>query len=117
MLRYEKLAYATISVDLHNDYSVIALINWEQENAKYHVSLYLKRNDINMLDLIEKAEDIIFDSNMKSIKLDVTKRITELLSSGFFDYYVRRYEYEQKCFDRGNDLFEQERLNRVVGNK
>ena len=31
--------------------------------------------------------------------------------SGYFDYFVERYEYELKCFERGNELFEMERLN------
>lgn len=28
----------------------------------------------------------------------------------YFDRFVERYEYELACFERGNELFEQERL-------
>lgn len=31
----------------------------------------------------------------------------------YFDHFVERYEYELACFERGNELFEQERLNNI----
>lgn len=110
MLRYENVAHTAISVDLQNDYSVLAMISRNMEEGQYHAALYLKRNDISILDLVEKAEDLIFESDAKTIKVDVTRKISSLLDEGFFTYYINRYEYEQKCFDRGNDLFEMERL-------
>lgn len=110
MLRYENIAYITISVNLQNDYSVLGMISRNMEEGQYHATLYIKRNDISILDLVEKAEDLIFESDAKSIKVDVTRKISALLDEGFFTYYINRYEYEQKCFDRGNDLFEMERL-------
>ncbi len=110
MLRYKNFATTTISVDLMNDYSVIAMANWNNATKKYNVTFYIKRNDIDMLDLIERVENLEFDSDIKSIKSDISTYITTLLTEGFFDYYIKRYEYEQKCFDKGNELFEQERL-------
>ena len=113
MLRYENIVTTVISVDLQNNYKVIAMANWNSEIKKYFVTLYIKRRDIDMLDLIEEQENVKFDSDMKSIRTDIAKSITTLLTDGFFAKYIERYEYEMNCFDRGNELFENERFANV----
>lgn len=30
--------------------------------------------------------------------------------NGYFDKYIQKYEYTYKCFDKGNDFFEEEAL-------
>lgn len=112
MLKYTNIATVGISVDLHNNYSILAFANWNKENNNYEATFYIKRNDIDLLELIKKLENVSFqNSDSKSIRTDIANYITTLLSDGFFDYYINRYEYEQKCFDKGNDIFEMERLN------
>lgn len=114
MLKYTNITTVGISVDLHNNYSILAFANWNKENNDYTATFYIKRNDINLLELIEKLENVSFqNSESKSIRTDIANYITTLLSYGFFDYYINRYEYEQKCFDKGNDIFEMERLSHV----
>lgn len=40
----------------------------------------------------------------------ISPRIVEYAClNGFFEEYIQRYEYEQRCFERGNELFERER--------
>lgn len=94
MLRYENIANMTLLVNLHNNYSIVAMVksNHKEEVDNYNMTLYIKRNDIDILDLIESQENINFDSNSKTIRVDVTKHITTLLSNGFFDYYIERYQ-------------------------
>lgn len=112
MLKYTNIATVGISVDLHNNYSILAFANWNKENNNYEATFYIKRNDIDLLELIEKLENVSFqNSNSKSIRIDIANYITALLSDGFFNYYINRYEYEQKCFDNGNDICEMERLS------
>lgn len=112
MLKYKNIATVGISVDLHNNYSILAFANWNKENNNYEATFYIKRNDIDLLELIEKLENVSFqNSDSKTIRTNIANYITTLLSDGFFDYYINRYEYEQKCFDKGNDIFEMERLN------
>ncbi|WP_099467769.1 hypothetical protein [Konateibacter massiliensis] len=110
MLRYKIIAANTIEVDLMNDYSIVAMIEFKRETEKYNATMYLKRNDVSMLDLIGKQANVEFASERNQIKLEVTRYITTLLTDGFFKYYIDRYEYMMKCFDRGNELFEQERF-------
>ena len=110
MLRYETIGTSTILVDLHNGYSIMAIANWNYNDKDYYTTFYISRNDTYMFDLVQELENTKFSSDIKTIKIDITKYITEKLNSGFFDYYIKRYEYQQKCFERGNEMFEQERI-------
>lgn len=99
-----------ITIDLHNNYTVIAIKSWNPDKKKYYVQLMLKENTVDKWDLIEKEESIEFNVDYKIINKAILKHVATLLSDGFFDYYIDRYEYELKCFDRGNELFEMERF-------
>lgn len=116
-MKYKNIATVVISIGIptHTSYkySVYAFAQWNKRKEVYEVSLYLKRSDIDMLELIEKAENIVFDNaTANSIRLDIVNYVEKLIADNFFYYYISRYKYEQKCFDRGNDLFERERLSK-----
>ena len=100
-----------LTIDLHNNYTVIAIKSWNSAEHKYTVQLMLKENTVDKWDLIEKADEIEFHVDYKIINKAILKHVAALLSDGFFDYYIDRYEYESKCFNRGNELFENERLS------
>ena len=99
-----------ITIDLHNGYTIIAIKIWNKENHNYTVQLMLKENTVDKWDLIEKAESLEFDVDYKIINKAILKQVATLLSDGFFDYYIDRYEYELKCFDIGNEITEKESL-------
>ena len=99
-----------LTIDLHNDYTIIAIKIWNSDEHKYTVQLMLKENSVDKWDLIENAESIEFNVDYKIINKAILKHVATLLSDGFFDYYIDRYEYELKCFDRGNSIIEKERL-------
>ena len=100
-----------ITIDLHNDYTVIAIKSWNQDEHKYEVQLMLKENTVDKWDLIEKAESLEFNANYKNINSAILKQVATFLKEGFFDYYIERYEYELNCFDIGNEITEKERIN------
>lgn len=100
-----------LTIDLHNDYTVIAIKSWNSDEQKYHVQLMLKENTVDKWDLIEKSESIEFNTDYKTINKAILKHVAALLSEGFFDYYIERYEYELKCFNMGNSIIEKERLS------
>lgn len=114
MLKYENIATIVISVNLHNNYSIVSFANWDKENNAYEVTLYLKRNDVDLLELIEKQENVVFDSDSKSIRTDMARYITDLFKEGHFDYYINRFEFEQKCSNKGFEFYEEERLNNGI---
>lgn len=106
MLRYKILGNSVISVNLNNGYSVIAISRWDSVEKIYRSTFYLKGDSYDTLDLIETEEGIVVKADMKTLKVKLTKMITNLLIDGFFKHYIKRYEYMMKCFDKGNELFE-----------
>lgn len=112
-LKYEKYKNMgnVITVDLHNGYTIIALIG-KDESSNYDVELRLKANGVDKWDLIEKAEHLKFEPDI-SVHPTLLKMIGNYLKEGFFDYYIDRYEYELKCFDLGDELEENKRLGEV----
>lgn len=104
MLKYESMGRA-ISISLGNGYSVIALIKWDMQKQINIATLYLKDNKIPMFDLIEKCEDLVLPySNEESLKNDMTNFIERCFISGLFNEYIKRYQYQQKCFDIGSEV-------------
>ena len=111
-LKYEKFNNSNdvITIDLHNGYTVIAVTGFNAENRAYTTTLFLKENTIDTWKLIENAENLEFHANQNTINSAILKKVSEFLKEGFFDYYIERYKYELKCFDRGNEIIEKERV-------
>lgn len=104
MLKYDNIANLVINVNLHNNYSIIAFAKWEFKTEKYSVSLYIKENTIDHFDSLDDYKNIIFDSDIKAIKQDIAKYIEALYNEGKITRYIKRCEYELKCFDKGDDF-------------
>ena len=111
-LKYEKFnnSNEVITINLHNGYSVIAVTGFDTENGVYATTLFLKDNTIDTWKLIENAENLEFHANHNTINSAILKQVSTFLQEGFFNYYIQRYEYEMKCFDKGNSIYEKERL-------
>lgn len=110
MLKYKIINRDSIEVDLQNNYKIIALASWNHKEKKYYVTLMIHEQSVDNWSFIEKSKSISLESDVKSIKRDMSSLITKLFSEGFFKEYIERYEYELKCFDCGNELFEKERM-------
>lgn len=98
-----------ITIDLHNGYTTITIIS-KQENV-YDIQFMLKENSIDRWELIENAEHIAFNATPNTIYSAILKQVATYLDEGFFDYYIQRYEYDIQCANRGNDLYESERMS------
>ena len=109
MLRYEIIANVGISIDLHNNYTVVALAKWNKEKESYLATFYIKQTDIDHLDLMDDQIEIEFSSEIKTIKNDLVKYIEMLIEREIVQRYVDRYKYELDCIDRGTAMFELER--------
>jgi len=112
-LRYEKYngLDSMIIIDLHNGYSVVAANGWDREEKNYKVSLFLKDNGIDTLSLIEEAKAVEIRADYKTVNAAVLRRVSEFLETEFFDPYIERAMYEQKCFDIGNMVIEEIKHN------
>lgn len=99
MLRYKNVP--SIEFDLGNGYMVKADYIYNRDTEKYYVTLHIRTTTVNQWNLMGKYENVEFDSDIKSIKGEIAKYVTELLTEGFFKYYMDRTDYELKCFDFG----------------
>lgn len=98
-----------ITIDLHNDYNIIAIIS-DGEDGIYNVELRLKGNTFERWDLIEETEYLEFKTTPNKICSAILKKVSTLLEEGFFDYYINRHKYEMYCFDRMDEMLEKERI-------
>ena len=115
-LRYEKYngLDSMIIIDLHNGYSVIAANGWDKAEKIYKVCLFLKDNQADILNLIEEAKTIEIRSGYKTVNSAVLRHVSELLEARFFEPYIERTKYEQKCFDIGNMAIEETRYYSTI---
>lgn len=105
-MRYEIIADTSIVVDLHNGYSILAMSRWDKEERLYNTTLYIKKNDIDRFDLIDFALSVETDN-----KKELCMKVLKYVENTDFTYYVNRTKYELDCFERGNALYEKEKLN------
>ena len=110
-LRWNKVNDNTITIDLHNGYTVMAMSRWEHKTQNYTTTLYIKDNTIETLQLIPEAESLEFNVTYKTINSAILKQVSTYLSEGFFDKYIDTYAFEQKCINSGYDLIEKERMS------
>lgn len=123
MLRYENEG-SLISIPLPGKYRkggyvVECRFIYNKENDNYLLSMWLRRSDIDDKFKIDsqKIDTQIVNGTRETIKINICQIVDQLSRSGFFDYYVDRFEYTYTCFDRGNELFEEEKEYSEAVNK
>ena len=109
-LTYKKITESLIEIDLQNGYTIRAIIVPNKEENNYEVSLELKDNETSLFDLMGDFEHLTFNATNRTIYSAVLKEVATLMENNMLDKYFDRYEYMLDCFDRGNELFEQESL-------
>lgn len=113
----------TIEINLskwgYKDYIAECAYHFDKRKGKYSLSMWLRRNDMeDRMRLSSKKVDTQYISGTKETIVENICRVVHQAAtvaagdgSKYFDRFVERYEYELACFERGNELFEQERLN------
>lgn len=95
----------------HTGYLVECRYKYNKNKEKYELSMWLKHN--NILDTRFKIDyqeiDTQYINSSKDTIQDNIGRIIEQASlSGFFEKYIREYEYTYQCYVRGRKLLENE---------
>lgn len=107
----------------YQNYIVESTYLFDKYKGKYSPSLWLNRRDLeDRMLLSSKKVDTQYISATRETIIDNVCRIVHQAATAidkngkkYFDPYVERYEYELKCFERGNELFEQESLKLQKG--
>lgn len=98
--------------------------NFDKKAEKYSLSMWLNRTDVeDRMKLSSKKVDTQYISGTRETIIENICRIVHQAATvvndegeKYFDKYVKRYEYELACFERGNELFEQEELSKINDN-
>lgn len=113
-LRYEKVGDVVLDIDLHNEYIARAIAKYDTEISDYKVTFYIKKRTIEKFMLVNTQENVVFKSTYRTINSAILKYVSNLLTNKEFDKAISQYEYEIQCFDRGNELEEQEKLGETT---
>lgn len=112
----------TLTIELsgfgYENYFVECAFHFGKQKGKYALSMWLNRHDMeDRMMLSSKKVDTQYIPGTRNTIVENICRIVHQASTvsnkdgvRYFDYFVERYEYELACFERGNELFEQERL-------
>ena len=98
--------------------------HFDKKAEKYSLSMWLNRTDVeDRMKLSSKKVDTQYISGTRETIIGNICRIVHQAATvvndegeKYFDKYVKRYEYELACFERGNELFEQEELSKINDN-
>ena len=112
----------TVEINLSNwgykGYVAECAYYFNKHEGKYSLSMWLRNSDIeDRMKLSSKKVDTQYISGTKETIVENICRIVYQAANvadengkKYFDHFVERYEYELACFEKGNELFEQERL-------
>lgn len=117
MSNLRRMGY-TVEVNLkdygYEGYTVECTYKYIKKKGKYLLHMGLKPKDSeNRIKIESQGIDTQYISGTKETIEDHILRIIEQAACHhkFFDEYIERYEYECKCFDRGNEIIEKENQN------
>lgn len=108
------------------NYIAECVYHFDKKAEKYSLSIWLNRTDIeNRMKLSSKKIDTQHIYGTKETIVENICRIVHYCATvinendgkKYFDHFVERYEYELACFERGNELFEAERLAKLNADK
>lgn len=96
----------------YQNYYAECTYHFIKSKEKYALCVRLYRSDIeDKMKISNQGIDTQYISGTRdTIEENICRVIHEMCVNKHFDDYVERYEYYLKCFDRGNELFEKERL-------
>lgn len=102
----------TLTIDLpeecgYEGYVVDCSYSFDKDQKQYLVSMELFRNDIGDKQPIDSQ---YVNGDKTTIEHNIQHIVEYASMSGYFDKYIHKYEYTYKCFDKGNELFEEETL-------
>lgn len=120
---------STLVIDLsdfgYKNFFAECVYHFDKHKGKYSLSIWLERNDMEARMRLSSGKiDTQYISGTKETIVENICRIVHYAAAvadengvKYIDRFVKRYEYELTCFERGNELFEQERLSKANKNK
>lgn len=111
MIKYRNKGF-TINFDIdaygYKKYTIECTYIYIKEKDKYSLTMGLTRRDVMArLNIGNHHIDTqLITSSKEEIRNNIAHIIEQAIASGYFDKYIEDYEYMIKCFDKGNEFFE-----------
>lgn len=118
MLNYKNNGY-TINIKLpeecgHTGYSIECTYKYDKKEEKYLLSMWLVKERFTKGERFKIDSQEVDTQYISSSKNDIKQNICRIVEwaslSGFFDYYIEKYEYTHKCFDIGDNLLSKDEV-------
>lgn len=95
MRRYKNLG-TPIEVQIKDEYSVVAFINLiDRKKSEYRCDLHIRDNESGLMMEIDKSATLT--SDLKSVKVNVTAKLSQLIDNGYFDDDVQGMKNVYDC--------------------
>lgn len=109
----------------YGNYTAECTYHFDEKEGKYSLSMWISRDDVgDRMKISSKEVDTQYIPGTEGTVVENICRIVHQAATAagengkrYLDRFVERYEYELRCFERGNDLFEAERLARTHDGK
>lgn len=103
----------------YEGYSVKCTYKYIKSQEKYRLSMWIHRKDIDddfKIDSQEIDTQLIRGSK-ETIENNIYRIVQQASLSGFFEPYIRRFEYTYNCFEKGDELYEKEKIGIINNDK
>lgn len=96
----------------YKGYSVECTYKYIKSEEKYRLSMWLKYDGLRDKFKIESQEisTQLIPGTRDTIVDNICRIVEQMCDAKSFEEYITRYEYTYNCFDRGNELIEEEKI-------
>lgn len=99
----------------HEGYSVKCTYKYIKSEEKYRLSMWLHREDIDDDFKIDSQEidTQLIRGTRETIENNICRIVNQASLSDFFEKYIERFEYTYNCFEKGDEIYEKEKMNKA----
>ena len=113
MFRYKNKGYTMeirLPKDTYKDYSVECRYQYDKNNEKYQITMWLIRDTIDNRFKIDsqKIDTQYISGTRETIRPNICRIVEQACSTGYFDSFIRDFEKLYECFDKGFELLSKE---------
>lgn len=107
----------TVEVDLkefgYENYFIECTYKYFRKKEKYLLRMGLVPKDFNSRIKIEfhEIDTQLISGTRETIESNIERLIAQAATTGFFNRYIKQFEYECKCSELGNEILEKESIN------
>ena len=98
------------SDEKYRGYAASCRYKYIKDKDKYSLSMWLKHKTIDSLFRIEYEgiDTQYISGDRDTIRDNICRIVQIMMEQSRFDYFIDRYEYDMKCFEKGSEILDAE---------